>query len=130
MALLRSENEMNVVHGKDYESELAVAVDLARVAPNALEATLAAQVRECLLTDAIPVIASVDGSRPTRAHVSMSSPRTRASRSSGRERRHSAASAPIATRSLGHRLPAGPTPELIAAHSRTGSFPDRRRPGG
>ncbi|HEY5921558.1 MAG TPA: ATP-binding protein [Kofleriaceae bacterium] len=38
----------------------AIAVDLARVAPNALAATLAAQMRECLLTDAIPVIASVE----------------------------------------------------------------------
>ena len=38
----------------------AIAVDVARVAPNALAATLAAQMRECLLTDAIPVIASVE----------------------------------------------------------------------
>ena len=37
-----------------------IAIDLARVAPNALEATLAALMRECLLNDAIPVIAEVD----------------------------------------------------------------------
>jgi hypothetical protein len=38
----------------------AIAIDLSRVSPPALEATLAAQIRECLLTDALPVIAEID----------------------------------------------------------------------
>jgi SpoVK/Ycf46/Vps4 family AAA+-type ATPase len=37
-----------------------IAIDVARVAPGALDATLAAVMRECLLTDAIPVIAEID----------------------------------------------------------------------
>ncbi|MEO6777392.1 MAG: ATP-binding protein [Kofleriaceae bacterium] len=37
-----------------------LAIDLSRVAPGALEATLAAQVRECVLEDTIPVIAEID----------------------------------------------------------------------
>jgi SpoVK/Ycf46/Vps4 family AAA+-type ATPase len=37
-----------------------IAIDVARVAPGALENTLAAVMRECLLTDAIPVIAEID----------------------------------------------------------------------
>jgi SpoVK/Ycf46/Vps4 family AAA+-type ATPase len=37
-----------------------LAIDLSRVAPGALEATLAAQIRECLLSDAIPLIAEID----------------------------------------------------------------------
>ncbi|MCX5746408.1 MAG: AAA family ATPase [Proteobacteria bacterium] len=43
-------------------SRAVIAVDVGRIAnaPGALEATLAAQLRECLLADAIPVIASVD----------------------------------------------------------------------
>ncbi len=37
-----------------------IAVDVARIAPGALAATLDAVMRECLLSDAIPVIAEVD----------------------------------------------------------------------
>jgi len=37
-----------------------IAIDVGRVAPNLLDATLAAQIRECLLEDALPVIAEVD----------------------------------------------------------------------
>ncbi|HSD86285.1 MAG TPA: ATP-binding protein [Kofleriaceae bacterium] len=37
-----------------------VAVDIARIAPGSLDQTLAAQMRECLLTDSIPVIAEID----------------------------------------------------------------------
>jgi len=37
-----------------------IAIDLGRVAPGMLEAALAAQMRECLLSDAIPVIAEID----------------------------------------------------------------------
>ena len=37
-----------------------IAIDVTRIAPGTLEATLSAQIRECLLNDAIPVIAEVD----------------------------------------------------------------------
>ena len=37
-----------------------IAIDISRVPPSALEATLTAQIRECVLTDSIPVIAEVD----------------------------------------------------------------------
>jgi len=37
-----------------------IAIDLARVSPDARDQTLAAHMRECLLVDAIPVIAEVD----------------------------------------------------------------------
>jgi len=37
-----------------------IAVDVGRIAPGALEATLTAQIRDCLLVDAIPVIAEID----------------------------------------------------------------------
>ncbi len=37
-----------------------IGIDVTRVAPGALDATLAAQIRECMLEDALPVIAEVD----------------------------------------------------------------------
>ncbi|HSN24660.1 MAG TPA: ATP-binding protein [Kofleriaceae bacterium] len=37
-----------------------IAIDVTRVAPGALDATLSAQIRECMLEDALPVIAEVD----------------------------------------------------------------------
>jgi adenylate kinase family enzyme len=37
-----------------------IAIDITRVSPGALESTLASLMRECMLTDAIPVIAEID----------------------------------------------------------------------
>ena len=44
----------------DKSSRPVISVDLTRVAPGMLDATLASLMRECLLSDAIPVIAEID----------------------------------------------------------------------
>ncbi len=41
-------------------SRAVIAVDVTRIAPGALDATLSSLMRECLLSDAIPVIAEID----------------------------------------------------------------------